>query len=31
MSEAILFDRDQLEKLDDLGDGPKRLRGGRRH
>ena len=29
MSEAILFDRDQVERLDDLGDRPKRLRGGK--
>jgi magnesium transporter len=29
MSDAILFDRDQVEKLDDLGDRPKRVRGGR--
>ena len=29
MSEAILFDRDQVEHLDDLGDRPKRLRGGK--
>ena len=29
MSDAILFDRDQVEKLEDLGDRPKRLRGGR--
>ena len=29
MSEAILFDRDQVEKLDDLGERPRRLRGGR--
>ena len=29
MSEAILFDRDQVEKLDDLGARPRRLRGGR--
>ena len=29
MSDAILFDRDQVEKLDDLGDRPKRLRGGK--
>jgi magnesium transporter len=27
MSQAILFDRDQVEKLDDLRDRPKRLRG----
>jgi magnesium transporter len=27
MSDTILFDRDQVEKLDDLGDRPKRLRG----
>ena len=29
MSEAILFDRDQVEHLDDLGERPKRLRGGK--
>jgi magnesium transporter len=29
MSEAILFDRDQVEKLDDLDDRPRRLRGGK--
>jgi magnesium transporter len=29
MSEAILFDRDQVERLDDLGERPKRLRGGK--
>ena len=29
MSEAILFDRDQVERLDDLGERPRRLRGGR--
>ena len=29
MSEAILFDRDQVDKLDDLGERPRRLRGGR--
>ena len=29
MSEAILFDRDQVQKLDDLADRPKRLRGGK--
>ena len=27
MSQAILFDRDQVDKLDDLADRPKRLRG----
>ena len=29
MSEAILFDRDQVEHLDDLAERPKRLRGGK--
>ena len=29
MSEAILFDRDQVEKLDDLADRPKRLNRGK--
>jgi Mg2+ and Co2+ transporter CorA len=29
MSDAILFDRDQVERLDDIEDRPKRLRGGR--
>ena len=29
MSEAILFDRDKVEKLDDFGERPRRLRGGR--
>ncbi len=29
MSEAILFDRDQVDKLGDLGERPRRLRGGR--
>ena len=29
MSEAILFDRDQVERLDDLGERPRRLRGGK--
>ena len=29
MSEAILFDRDQVEKLDDIDDRPRRLRGGK--
>ena len=29
VSEAILFDRDQVEKLDDLGDRPKRLNRGK--
>ena len=29
MSDAILFDRDQVEKLDDLGDRPKRLSRGK--
>ena len=27
MSEAILFDRDQVERLNDIADRPKRLRG----
>ena len=27
MSQAILFDRDQVDKLDDLADRPRRLRG----
>jgi magnesium transporter len=29
MSAAILFDRDQVERLDDLGKRPRRLRGGK--
>ena len=29
MSAAILFDRDQVERLDDLGERPRRLRGGK--
>ena len=29
MSGAILFERDHVEQLDDLGERPKRLRGGR--
>ena len=29
MSEAILFDRDRVERLDDLGDRPKRLSGSK--
>jgi magnesium transporter len=29
MSDAILFDRDQVERLDDIRDRPRRLRGGR--
>src|SRR5687768_10733494 len=29
MSDAILFDRDQVERLDDIENRPKRLRGGR--
>src|ERR1044072_6852379 len=29
MRDAILFDRDQVERLDDLGERPKRLRGGK--
>jgi magnesium transporter len=29
MSDAILFDRDQVERLDDIEDRPRRLRGGR--
>ncbi len=29
MSEAILFDRDQVEKLNDIDDRPRRLRGGK--
>ena len=27
MSEAILFDRDRVERLNDIADRPKRLRG----
>jgi hypothetical protein len=27
MSEAIVFDRDQVERLDDIADRPKRLHG----
>ena len=29
MSDAILFDRDQVERLDDISDRPRRLRGGK--
>ena len=29
MSAAILFDRDKVERLDDLGERPRRLRGGK--
>jgi magnesium transporter len=29
MSDAILFDRDQVERLDNIEDRPRRLRGGR--
>ena len=29
MTDAILFDRDQVERLDDIADRPRRLRGGR--
>jgi magnesium transporter len=29
MTDAILFDRDQVEKLDDIADRPRRLRGGK--
>jgi magnesium transporter len=29
MSETILFDRDQVERLDDIDDRPRRLRGGK--
>ena len=29
MSDAILFDRDQVERLDDIADRPRRLRGGK--
>ena len=29
MSDAILFDRDQVERLDDIADRPHRLRGGK--
>ena len=29
MSDAILFDRDHVERLDDLADRPRRLRGGK--
>ena len=29
MSDAILFDRDQVERLDSLADRPRRLRGGK--
>ncbi len=29
MSEAILFDRDQVQRLDDIADRPKRLSGSK--
>jgi len=29
MTDAILFDRDQVERLDDIADRPRRLRGGK--